>query len=235
VLRRNVNTILLSVILGLACINLTLLIRTPARTRCEGIIERIVFFSNNIKSEATTHKLKGGELSLGSIPQHNASFLLPVIVTINKYLSNKQIESLNADEAMVLTRYELLEAAFDNYSIGWQGDVAYLILVRLFYSEFDGPPGTIRLFEEDLNGGRQGGVESPFASKNWYEDVVYVIRSLGDSQFTEINDDKHQKIIVQGKDGWYVDTDAIQVLNKVEINGIPPLFSVPLPMDNERP
>jgi len=181
-------------------------------------------------------QLKGGELSLGTIEKYDSSFVLPVLVTINKYLAEKQLNSLTDNNKTVLTRYELLESAFTTGGAFWQEDTAYEVGVRLYYSKFTSntSPGVIKLIEEkNANATISYSADRPAAEKSWYEDTVFIVRPVGNTarviEENESGSKYSRKIWIQGENNWYVDESATEVLKKVDLKEIPMPFDIPLP------
>jgi len=198
----------------------------PASTYGTGISEILEEYINK-----TPIQLKGGELSLGAIPRRNGRFLLPVLAALNKYLAQKQEDSLLAKDS-VLTRYELLEGAYTTGGMFWHEDTAYEIAVRLYYSHFAAdayPPYVIRLYEEKKADGVHGSVEELTVEKSWYEDVVFTVRPIGNVARIIEENGGQRKVWIQGENGWYVDTSATQVLKKVDLKEMPIPFDIPLP------
>ncbi|MFA5383905.1 MAG: copper amine oxidase N-terminal domain-containing protein [Eubacteriales bacterium] len=181
-------------------------------------------------------QLKGGELSLGSIGKYDSSFVLPVLAAINKYLAEKQLDSLSDNKA-VLIRYELLDSAFTTGGAFWREDTAYEVGVRLYYSKFslNTSPGVIKLVEEK----NADGIticyrpDRPSAEKSWYEDTVFIVRPVGNTarviEEHENGSESYRKVWIQGENNWYVDESATEVLKKVDLKEIPMPFDIPLP------
>lgn len=182
-------------------------------------------------------QLKGGEASLGAILKHDSSFVLPVLAAINKYLAEKQLNSLSDNKKTVLTKYELLESAFTTGGAFWQEDTAYEVGVRLYYSRFapNTSPGVIKLYEEKNANGTTIGYrpDRPAAEKSWYEDTVFTVRPVGNTarviEEHESGSENYRKVWIQGENNWYVDESATEVLKKVDLKKIPMPFDIPLP------
>ena len=180
-------------------------------------------------------QLKGGELSLGSIGKQ--SFVLPVLAAINKYLAEKQVNSLTDNNKPVLIRYELLDSAFTTGGAFWQDDTVYEVGVRLYYSKFasNTSPGVIKLYEEKDSEGKTlcYNADRPVAEKSWYEDTVFTVRPVGNTarviEEHENGSENSRKVWIQGENNWYVDESATEVLKKVDLKDIPMLFDIPLP------
>ncbi len=206
-------------------------ILVPLRTVAESLgaevrwapAERTVRVDTNPKQDLQCRpvKLRGGELSLGAIPK-DVRFILPVLATLNQYLANKQVDSLSSSEGVVLTKYELLEAAYTTGGMGWYEDTAYEVAVRLYYSDSLSNPGLIKLYEETKPDGVHGGVENPQLRSAWYEDVVFTVRPVKTNVITE----GCKKTWVQGEGGWVVDAGTAKVLKKVMLKKEPILFDI---------
>jgi hypothetical protein len=182
-------------------------------------------------------KPDGGELTLGYLGRQ-AGFLLPVVATLNDFLAKQQIDSLYSGQGTanqtVLVRYEILDSGRTDGGMNYSDAGAYELTCRLYYSEIQPeegyPPYIIRAYEQKGPGGRLGGShENLKVVRSWYEDVMFVVRPKGDIADVQRDDAKGRTTWVKGRQGWYVDESATQVLKKGELKQMPILFDYPLP------
>lgn len=178
----------------------------------------------------------GGELTLGYLGRQ-AGFLLPVVATLNDFLAKQQIDSLysgqgNANQT-VLVRYEILDSGRTDGGMNYSDTGAYRVTCRLYYSEIQPeegyPPYIIRAYEQKVPDGSLGGShKEPKVVRSWYEDVMFVVRPKGDIADVQRDDAKGRTTWVKGRQGWYVDERATEVLKKEELKEMPILFDYPL-------
>ncbi|SHE53103.1 Copper amine oxidase N-terminal domain-containing protein [Desulfofundulus australicus DSM 11792] len=178
----------------------------------------------------------GGELSLGYLGR-GTKFILPVIVTLNEYLAEKQKASLypTKDDAAqtILVRYELLSAGRTDGGMWYSEKTAYKIVARLYYSEIQPekghPPHVIRLYEQELpKGGIAGGNEELKFNRHWYEDTQFIVKPK-EGTVVERDDSSGRTTWIQGQKGWYIDESETRVLKKKELEEMPVLFDYPHP------
>jgi len=185
---------------------------------------------------------RGGELSFGYLGKRT-SFVLPAVTTLNAYLAERQDASLEpvttSQTQKVLVRYEILDTgATYNPLMATETNtehMAYELVVRLYYSEFpvkeDSPPSIIRLFHQKAEDGLHASFKQLTPLRNWYEDVVFIVRPMGNVAEVVKDEAAGRTTWVQGREGWYVDEKATHVLRKAELKEMPILFDYPLPPD----
>ncbi len=180
-----------------------------------------------------------GELSLGYLGRET-KFILPVIITLNHYLAEKQIDSIypqkDDTQQAVLVRYELLSAGRTDGGMWYSERTAYKVVTRLYFSELQAEDGhlphVIRLYEQELpEGGISGGNEELKFKRHWYEDTEFVVKP---EKGTTVKRDESSGRTTweQGQEGWYIDENETRVLKKKELKEMPLLFDYPHPPAN---
>lgn len=146
---------------------------------------------------------------------------------LTRHLADQQASSLDGQGPHVV-RFELLDLrdrcrfmAPPDLTERCQG---FRIAVRLYYIQFaeQSPSAAVARYERVRtdDGIREGSVRRAVQG-SWYEDVLYNVLPAGSASYQREGD---HEMVVYGADGWIVDSESLEAVQKVDLPDTPYLI-----------